>query len=82
MAAAVDWTDPCARAAALRSAYFALISGGHEQRVRFRNGDDESEVQFTAPKIEVLRDELRWAEAECTAKNTGGRPGRFCITAG
>lgn len=78
---AVDWSDPCARAEALRKAYYALVSGELEQRVRVRGGDGEEDVTFNAANVELLRSELRSAEAECAAKNgTVGR--RFAIRAG
>ncbi|ACL57431.1 hypothetical protein [Methylobacterium nodulans] len=81
MADAVDWTDPCARATALRTAYFGLLSGQHEQRIRFRNGDVDEDVWFTAPKIDLLRTELADAEAQCAARSLG-KPRRFAFTAG
>ncbi len=80
---AVNWTDPCARAEALRGAYFALVSGQSEQTVRFRSNDAEQEVRFQAANLDVLRTELRAAEAECAAaQGAAGRPRRFAITAG
>lgn len=72
---AVDWTDPCARAAALRTAYFALIAGDREQRIRVSISGAEREVVYAAAKLELLASELRRAEAECSA-STGGTAGR------
>lgn len=81
---AVDWTDPCARAAALREAYFALISGQSEWLVRYRGPEGEREVRFQNTNIEVLRSELRDAETACEA--SGGpaaqRGRRYAIRGG
>ncbi|MDC7784776.1 hypothetical protein PQJ75_00725 [Rhodoplanes sp. TEM] len=75
----VDWSDPCARAAALRAAYYAIVGGQGTQRIRFA----DREVWFTATKIDVLRTELRQAEAECAAKQGVDSPHRrFAIRAG
>lgn len=78
---AVDWTDACARAAALREAYFALVQGG-ETMVRVRNGEHEQEVRYGQANMTTLLRELRIAEAECAAA-TGGTTGRrFAIRLG
>lgn len=65
----VDWSDPCARAKALRDAYYERLAGGSSQRVRFRHGDNEQEVQTSAMlgNIEALRREMLKAEDECRA---------------
>ena len=81
--AVVDWTDPCARAAALRNAYYALISGGQEQEIRTRTLDAEEVVRFSPGNQAALLMQLRAAEAECAAKNGTANPTRrFAITAG
>lgn len=81
--AAVDWTDPCARALALRNAYYALISGEGEQLIRQRGPETEREVRFAKTNIELLKSELAAAEAECAAAN-GTLPTRrrFAIRGG
>lgn len=81
MADAVNWNDPCARAAALRSAYFQALSGQQEERVRFRNGDTDEDVTFVKADPITLATELAKAEAQCAAL-TSGRPSRFAATAG
>lgn len=81
MADAVDWSDPCARAKALRGAYYRLLSGSMEERVRFRNGDVDEDVTFVKPDMNVLRTELTEADAQCAALSSG-KPRRFCFTAG
>jgi hypothetical protein len=77
----VDVSDPCAVAAALNTAYLALVAGQQEQRIRFRNGDVEEDVWFTPPKIDLLRTEMLRQQGLCAAK-ISGRPARFCATAG
>lgn len=80
---AVDWSDPCARAVALREAYFTKLSGKGEKVIRFRTGDEEQHVELHDVKIETLRQEMMAAEAECkTGSNAGALPRRFCFTAG
>jgi hypothetical protein len=80
---AVDWSDPCARATALRNAYYQLVSGGQEQIIETRTLDAQERVQFTAADRGVLLSELRAAEAECAATTGAANPSRrFAITAG
>lgn len=81
--AAVDWTDPCARATALRNAYYALLSGGQEQEIRTRTLDAEETVRFAPVDIGQLTTELRAAEAQCAAATGATNPNRrFAITTG
>lgn len=63
----VDWSDPCARAKALKDAYFDRLAGGSSQRVRFRHGDNEQEVQTSVLQgnLSILRREMQDAEDEC-----------------
>lgn len=81
----IDWTDPCARAAALRDAYYERLHGGTSTRVRFRAGDNEQELQssHSGPSLADLRREWWAAEDECRAAQ--GKPPlrrRFAIRAG
>ena len=76
-----DWTDPCARAAALREAYYRLLSGETEAQVRVRSGDVDQFVAFHATRIDALKAELMRAEAECAAAQ-GKPPRRFAIRLG
>lgn len=83
MAAPVDWTDPCARAEALRSSYFDLVKGGSVSLIRKRAAGGESEVRFAKGDMSLLRTELWAAEDACREKQ--GLPKlqrRFAITAG
>lgn len=83
MPAPVDWTDPCARAATLSNAYYALLSGQQEQVVRTRSGESEDEVRFAAANLDALRSEMQAAQAECAAlTGTPNRRRRFAIQAG
>ena len=85
MTDAVDWTDPCARAAALKTAYFNALGGMTVQKVRFKDGDNEQEVAYgnSSASLAALKREMEAAEDECRAKQ-GLRPlvRRFAIRAG
>lgn len=82
---AVDWTDPCARANALRGAYYGLISGANESLIRHSTSEGDQEVRFTRADADKLKAELAAAEAEC-ANSTGAviprRAQRFAIRGG
>lgn len=86
---AVDWLDPCARAAALREAYFRLISGEAESQVRYKGPQGERDVTFSRAELTSLRQELAKAETECKGLTDptsssrryairGGAMRRFC----
>lgn len=79
-----DWADPCARAKALRDAYYDLISGKRAVKVRFKDGDNEQEIGFAGSTGTAdLKRELAAAEDECSIK-CGKRPKsrRFALTGG
>lgn len=85
MTEAVDWADPCARAAALRDAYYSGLGGGKVVKVRFKHGENEQEVGYSgsAASMATLRREMWSAEDECRA--TQGLPPiarRFAIRGG
>jgi hypothetical protein len=71
-----DFSDPCARFAALRDAYYQLISGTNESLVRYRGPEGEREVRFGAGKIEALKVEMDAAENACAVKNGVADPNR------
>lgn len=82
---AINWDDPCERARALRDAYYSRLQGGTMQKVRFRHGDNEQEVQTQVGTLNIadLRREMQIAEDECRALR--GLPPlqrRFAIRAG
>lgn len=64
---AVNWDNPCERARALKDAYYNRLAGGSAQRVRFRHGDNEQEVQTSILQgnLLILRREFLDAEDEC-----------------
>jgi hypothetical protein len=78
MTTPIDWTDPAARLAALQAAYYALISGEKEQRVRFKNGEFEQDVSFADSNLEMLKAEIEGAKVEAATSTVK----RFAITAG
>jgi hypothetical protein len=65
MPALPDWADACQRAEALRTAYFALLSGRQTTSTRYAANGVEREVRFAASDLAALERELRLAEAEC-----------------
>jgi len=80
---AVDWTDPCARAAALRDAYFKLIKGDAESAIRQSTPEGDQEVRYSKADVDRLKKELDTATAECAALNGTPVPRRrFAIRAG
>lgn len=79
----VDWTNPCARAAALRAAYYEVLSGGNVTLIKESANGGEREVRFGKADIQRLSNELQRAEDECAAA-TGlpARPRRYAIRLG
>jgi gpW len=73
---AVDWTDPCARLAALQGAYYNLISGQSESLVRYKGPEGEREVRFAIANLDDLRAEIQVASAACAVVNGQPDPGR------
>lgn len=71
--AVVDWTNPCAKAQALRDAYFALISGQSESLIRASTSEGDQEVRFARTDVDKLKAEMIAAEEECVRAN-GGTP--------
>ena len=71
-----DFSDPCARFAALRDAYYLLISGAQESLVRYRGPNGEQEVRFGPGNIDALKVEMNAAENACYVKNGVANPNR------
>jgi hypothetical protein len=67
----IDWTDPCARAGALRGAYYRLISGEQESAFTYLANGVTRTVEYSKGDLDKLSAELQKAEAECVAKNSG-----------
>jgi hypothetical protein len=83
MAATVQWEDPCARYAALRDAYYSIVSGGGETFIRIKGPEGEQEVRYHAVDLPTLLNEMQSAEAECAASTQGVNPRRrFAIRGG
>lgn len=82
MADPIDYTDPCARAAALRTAYYSILAGDRESLIRTKTNEGEREIRFQAGNVLKLEAELRRAEAECAATLPAAVGPRFAITAG
>lgn len=80
MSAETDWGDPCAALAALRPAYYALVSGRQVQTLT-HNGKT---VTYARADIPRLANEIARLESACAAQTSGAaaRPRRFAITAG
>jgi hypothetical protein len=82
---AVDWTDPCARANALRGAYYALISGSSESLIKHSTTEGDQEVRFARADLGTLKVEMAAAEVECAQLNGTAAPTRarrFAIRGG
>lgn len=73
--------DPCTTYIELRQAYLAVLKGETVQRVRFKNGEEERETDFSSANVNDLRAAMAQAKAECMEKTTG-RPGRSAIGIG
>lgn len=65
----IDWTNACARAAALRDAYYALLSGERETEIATRSGEGEQTVKFAKADLATLKAEWMQAEDECQRAN-------------
>lgn len=84
-AAEIDWCDPCARAKALKAAYYERLAGGSSTRVRFREGDNEQEWQSAHAGASLAELKRAWWEAEDECRALQGLPPlrrRFAIRAG
>ena len=77
----VDVDDPCAVAAALRRTLLSVIAGQNENRIRFKDGESEEDVTYGSANVAELRKEIARQEGLCAVVK-GGRPNRFCFTAG
>lgn len=73
--------DPCAAFIRLRAAYQSVLLGETVRSTRFRNGEEEREVDFSPSNIGELRKAMIQARDECQAKSTGAT-GRRAIGIG
>lgn len=76
-----DTYDPCATFIELRTAYLAVVKGEGVRRVKFRNGDDERETEFSQANVTALKEAMDSAQRECMLQ-TSGRPTRSAIGIG
>ncbi len=72
----VDLTDPCLVWPRLQEAYYKLLAGETEVRVRFR----EREVELARANLELLKREIEQLKAACERKQ--GRRARYAIRGG
>jgi hypothetical protein len=72
----VNWEDPCARADALRKAYFSLIQGTNAYEVTYQANGVTRTVRYSVIDTKQLLSELRTAEAECAELTGGASPRR------
>ena len=73
--ATIDWSDPCARAAALWAAYNRLISGAQESDVTYSANGVNRRVSYSNANLDRLLNEYRAAENECALQS--GKPVRW-----
>lgn len=64
-----NWANPCERAAALRDAYYRLLSGEGETEIETRSADGAQVVKFARTNLEALRAEWLRAEDQCQQMN-------------
>ena len=83
MTTPIDWDDNCARAAALRQAYYELISGRQAYEISYTANGVARTVRYSVIDMKLLLQEIRDAETLCAAET--GVPvarRRYAITAG
>lgn len=80
---ATDWNDPCAKAAKLTEAYYALIQGESEAQIQYMANGKTRMVMYNKADLTSLKQEMQSAQAECEAKNNGNpRPRRSALQFG
>lgn len=72
----VDLTDPCLVWPRLQEAYYKLLAGETEVRVRFR----EREVELGRANLQLLDREIQKLKAACERRQ--GRRARYAVRAG
>ena len=83
MSLAIDESDPCAAAAALRAVYYDLVAGQAALQVTFKAGSSGVERAVTFHRAEVgrLKGLIASFESQC-AKLNGTRLRRYALSAG
>lgn len=72
----VDLTNPCLVWPKLQEAYYRILAGETEVRVRFQ----EREVELARANLALLQTEITRLRAECDRKQ--GKRSRYAIRAG
>ncbi|MDP1642728.1 MAG: gpW family head-tail joining protein [Phenylobacterium sp.] len=72
----VDLSNPCLVWPKLQEAYYKLVAGETEVRVRFR----EREVELSRVNLSLLQREIEQLKAACERRS--GRRARFALRAG
>ncbi len=81
--ATTNWSDPCARAAALTAAYYQLVSGAQEAEIESKFGEGGERVKFSRTDLNTLRAEMQSAQALCDqAAGRAQKPRRSAISLG
>lgn len=79
----VDMEDPCARAQALRAAFWRLSTGSQETEVTYQANGVLRRVRYAQPSMSYLLNELRAAENACALQEGKTPPRqRFSIVGG
>lgn len=75
-------TNPCTVAGELRQAYYSMLQGGTEKKIRHKGPNEESEVEYGAANLAELKAAIVEMDGLCAAL-TGDNPNRrFAIRAG
>lgn len=73
--------DPCAEYTRLQQVLTDIVTGDSVRRVRYKNGDEERETEFSQANIGELRRVMADLKMQCQEKTTG-RPARSAISFG
>lgn len=78
----IDWSDPCARADVLRTAYYELISGRQAYEIAYVANGVSRTVRYSVIDMKLLLQELRDAEVACAGESGVTLRRRSAIVAG
>lgn len=77
-----DTTDPCADYLRLKKVYERVATGETVKRVRFHNGEEQRETEFSQANIGVLEKLMNDAKDACQLSLGNTRPRRSAIGIG
>ena len=60
-----DFDDPCARATALRRAYYTLVSGEKASEIEYQGNGVARRVRYSQTDLNRLFNEIKIAETQC-----------------